>query len=50
MLDADRATLVGVPTRGFNVAVRRNLAWFPGNCMNQLTNQDKTLPPQDRKL
>jgi len=40
MLDADLATLFGVPTRGSNEAARRNLARFPGDFMFPLTNQD----------
>ena len=37
MLDADLATLYGVPTKSLNLAVRRNPARFPADCMFQLT-------------
>jgi hypothetical protein len=40
MLDADLATLFGVPTGGFKVAARRNLAQLLGDFMFPLTNQD----------
>jgi ORF6N domain len=40
MLDADLATLYGVPTKRFNEQVRRNLERFPPDFMFQLTNQD----------
>jgi len=43
MLDADLATLYGIPTGRFNEAVRRNLARFPADFMFQL-KPIKSLP------
>lgn len=37
MLDSDLARLYGVPTRGLNEQVRRNLARFPADFMFQLS-------------
>ena len=41
MLDADLATLYGVPTRVLNQAVRRNLKRFPQDFMFKLTQPEK---------
>jgi hypothetical protein len=40
MLDADLATLYGVPTKALNQAVRRNLERFPADFMFQLTAEE----------
>ena len=40
MLDADLATLYGVPTKRLNEAVRRNLSRFPESFMFQLFEEE----------
>lgn len=42
-LDADLATLYGVPTGRFNEQVKRNLSRFPRDFMFQLSNQEFTI-------
>ena len=41
MLDADLASLYGVPTKALNQAVRRNADRFPSDFMFQLTGDEK---------
>jgi hypothetical protein len=43
MLDSDLAELYGVPTKGFNRAVKRNTYRFPDDFMYQLTHGETTL-------
>ena len=40
ILDADLASLYGVPTKALNQAVKRNLKRFPPDFMFQLTRQE----------
>jgi hypothetical protein len=40
MLDADLASLYGVPTKSLNLAVRRNAGRFPSDFMFQLTSEE----------
>jgi hypothetical protein len=40
ILDADLATLYGVPTKRFNEQVRRNAGRFPADFMFQITDQE----------
>lgn len=40
MLDSDLALLYGVTTSSLNRAVRRNIGWFPGDFMFQLTRSE----------
>ena len=44
MLDADLATLYGVPTKVLNQAVKRNAARFPPDFMFQLGEEGLTGP------
>lgn len=42
LLDADLASLYGVPTKALNQAIKRNAERFPGDFMFQLTKDEKT--------
>jgi hypothetical protein len=41
MLDADLATIYGVPTKALNQAVKRNAERFPGDFVFQLDSEEK---------
>jgi hypothetical protein len=43
IMDADLAALYGVETKGFNEAVKRNLAKFPAEFMFTLTAEELPL-------